>query len=156
MNNRSIGFRLASWYFLVFVAGILIFAALAWFAMRESLYGAIDAGLRDRADSLSDFLADIQTLGSDRMQEELQEHALPGQGGNLFQVRGEDGHWLFRSSPWLQRTFPSQSRPDWQGRNFKTIRLKSTASGFTPPRFKSSIRLIQSQSPRASIKQPRL
>jgi heavy metal sensor kinase len=97
VKNRSIGFRLAGWYFLVFAAGIFIFGVLAWFGMRASLYGAIDAGLRDRADSLADFLADIETLPGDRMQEELQEHALPGQGGNLFQVRGENGHWLFRS-----------------------------------------------------------
>ncbi len=97
MKNRSIGFRLAGWYFLVFAAGIVIFSGLAWFAMRASLYGAIDAGLRDRAGSLADFLADIEALPGDRMREELQEHALPGQGGNLFQVRSGNGQWLFRS-----------------------------------------------------------
>lgn len=98
MKNRAIRFRLACWYFLVFAAGLLVFSVLAWFAMRASLYGAIDNGLLRRADSLATYLDDISTLPGGQMEEELQEHALPGQGGNLFQVRGSDGRWLFRSS----------------------------------------------------------
>lgn len=133
MKNRSIGFRLASWYFLVFAAGILIFSLLAWFTMRESLYRAIDAGLRDRAGSLADFLADIQTLPGDRMHEELQEQALPGQGGNLFQVRAEDGRWLFRSrrlaAADVPLAVPSRlPEPEFQNRivDHRPVRLYST------------------------------
>ncbi|HLK48249.1 MAG TPA: ATP-binding protein [Bryobacteraceae bacterium] len=102
MNPRSIGFRLAAWYFLVFAAGILAFSILSWFAMRASLYGAIDDTLRARADSLAVFLRVISQLPGEGMEEELQEHALPGPGGNLFQVRDESGKWRFRS-PALQQ-----------------------------------------------------
>lgn len=98
MKNRSIRFRLAAWYALVFAGGLLVFSVVAWFAMRASLYGAIDNGLRVRAASLATYLDDISSLPGGQMQEELQEHALPGQGGNLFQVRGADGRWLFRSA----------------------------------------------------------
>ena len=97
MKNRSIGFRLAAWCLLVFAAGILAFSIMSWFAMRASLYGAIDNRLHERAQSLTDFLATISLLPGSGMEEELQEHALPGQGGNLFQVRAESGRWLFRS-----------------------------------------------------------
>ena len=97
MRNRSIGFRLAAWYFLALAAAIAVFSAVAWFAMRASLYGAIDSGLRDRAASLATFLEVISSLPDNGMVEELQEHALPGQGGNLFQVRSPSGQWLFRS-----------------------------------------------------------
>ena len=99
MNQRSIGFRLAAWYFLVFAAGILAFSLISWFAMRASLYGAIDDGLRDRADSLAVFLQEISLLPGNGMEEELQEHALPAPGGNLFQVRDRTGKWRFRSRP---------------------------------------------------------
>ena len=101
MTRGSIGFRLAAWYFLVFAAGILAFSVLSWFAMRASLYGAIDDSLRARADSLAVFLRVISQLPGGGMEEELQEHALPGPGGNLFQVRDQTGRWRFRS-PALQ------------------------------------------------------
>ena len=97
MNRRSIGFRLAAWYFLVFAAGILAFGVVSWFAMRASLYGAVDDALRDRANSLATFLDVVSRLPGGGMEEELQEHALPGPGGNMFQVRDQTGKWRFRS-----------------------------------------------------------
>ena len=48
MKVRSIGFRLAAWYFLVFACGVAIFSIAAWFAMRASLYHAIDEALQRR------------------------------------------------------------------------------------------------------------
>lgn len=97
MTRRSIGFRLAAWYFLVLAAGVLAFSVFAWFAMRASLYTAVDANLIDRAESLVVFIEEVTKLPGGQMQEELQEHALPGSGGNLFQVRSAGGEWLFRS-----------------------------------------------------------
>ncbi len=38
MKNRSIGFRLAAWYALVFACGLAAFSVAAWFAMQASLY----------------------------------------------------------------------------------------------------------------------
>lgn len=96
MKRRSIGFRLAGWYFLVLAGGMLAFSIVAWFAMRASLYQAIDSRLRDRADNLRIFLQVITTLPGNEMAEELEEHA-PSPEGNLFQVRTENGRWLFRS-----------------------------------------------------------
>ena len=46
MRTRSIGFRLAAWYFLVFACGVATFSIAAWFAMRASLYHATDEALR--------------------------------------------------------------------------------------------------------------
>ena len=49
MKNRSIRFRLAAWYALVFAGGLLVFSVVAWFAMRASLYGEIGrASCRER------------------------------------------------------------------------------------------------------------
>jgi len=97
MKQRSIGFRLTAWYFVILAGGLLAFSIVARIAMRASLYAVIDKELRDRAQSLTVYLEEISALPGDRMVEELQEHALPGQGGNLFQVRDQSGRWLFRS-----------------------------------------------------------
>ena len=97
MRQRSIGFRLTVWYFVILAGGLLAFSIAARIAMRASLCGVIDNGLRNRAQSLTVFLEEVSALPGNGMEEELQEHALPGQGGNLFQVRGPNGRWLFRS-----------------------------------------------------------
>ena len=42
MKGGSIGFRLAAWYCAVFALGLAAFGVAAWFAMRASIYHAID------------------------------------------------------------------------------------------------------------------
>ena len=61
MRIRSIGFRLAAWYFLVFACGVAAFSVVAWFAMRASLYHAIDEALEDRVRGVKKFM-DLQSL----------------------------------------------------------------------------------------------
>lgn len=46
MKGGSIGFRLAAWYCAVFALGLAAFGVAAWFAMRASIYHAIDDELR--------------------------------------------------------------------------------------------------------------
>jgi len=53
MRKRSIGVRLAAWYFVVFACGIAAFCIVAWFAMRASLYHATDEALEDQVRSVS-------------------------------------------------------------------------------------------------------
>ena len=48
MKKRSIGFRLAAWYFLVLGSGLAAFSVVAWYAARASIDHAIDDELRDR------------------------------------------------------------------------------------------------------------
>ena len=48
MKQRSIGFRLAAWYFLVFACGLAAFSVASWFGMRASIYHSIDDELHDR------------------------------------------------------------------------------------------------------------
>lgn len=97
MRQRSIGFRLTTWYFVILAGGLLAFSIVAWVAMHASLYAVINNGLRGRAQSLTVFMEKISLLPGGGMEEELREHALWGERGNLFQVRGQNGRWLFRS-----------------------------------------------------------
>ncbi len=100
MKTRSIGFRLAAWYFLVFACGVAIFSIAAWFAMRASLYHAIDEALQDRVHGVQTFMErQIASLSVPEIRDEFREHSVLGPGGDLFQVCDADGEWLYRSVP---------------------------------------------------------
>jgi hypothetical protein len=61
VKTRSIGFRLAAWYFVVFACGLAAFSVAACFAMRASVYHAVDDELRDRVRRVRSFM-DHQVL----------------------------------------------------------------------------------------------
>ena len=87
MKRRSIGFRLAAWYFLVFACGLGAFSVGAWFAMRASLYHAIDDELQDRVRGVATFMdLQIGSLSIPEIRDEFREHSVLGPGGDLFQV----------------------------------------------------------------------
>lgn len=98
MKKPSIGFRLAAWYFLVFACGLAVFSVVAWFAMRASLYHAIDDELRDRVGGVTSFMEhQISSLSVPEIRDEFREHSVLGPGGDLFQVCDQQGQWLYRS-----------------------------------------------------------
>jgi heavy metal sensor kinase len=98
VKNRSIGFRLAAWYFAVFTCGLAIFSVAAWFAMRASVFHAIDDELRDRVRGVTQFMENqISSLSLLEIRDEFREHSVLGPGGDLFQVCDQQGQWLYRS-----------------------------------------------------------
>ena len=100
MKKRSIGFRLAAWYFLVFACGLAVFSVAAWFAMRASVYRAVDDELRDRVRGVASFMDhQIASLTLPEIRDEFREHSVLGPGGDLFQVCDRSGQWLYRSGP---------------------------------------------------------
>jgi heavy metal sensor kinase len=100
LKRRSIGFRLAAWYSLVFASGLAVFSVLAWFAMRATIYHAVDAELRDRVRGVQKFMdRQISSLSIPEIRDEFREHSVLGPGGDLFQVCDPEGQWLYRSVP---------------------------------------------------------
>ena len=100
MTLRSIEFRLGAWYTLVFACGLAVFSVGAWFAMRESLYRAIDNELADRVRGVGNFMdQQISALSLPEIRDEFREHSVLGPGGDLFQVCDARGEWLYRSIP---------------------------------------------------------
>src|SRR5262249_27662948 len=100
VKGKSIGFRLAAWYFAVFACGLAAFSVAAWFAMRASVYQAIDDELRDRVRGVTRFMqSQISALSLPEIRDEFREHSVLGPGGDLFQVCDEQGQWLYRSVP---------------------------------------------------------
>jgi heavy metal sensor kinase len=100
VKHRSIGFRLAAWYFVVFAFGLAAFGIGAWFAMRASLYHATDEALEDRVRGVQSFMdRQIASLSIPEIRDEFREHSVLGPGGDLFQVANKSGEWLYRSVP---------------------------------------------------------
>src|SRR5205807_10077030 len=82
VKTRSIGFRLAAWYFVVFACGVTVFSIAAWFAMRASLYHAIDESLADRVYGVQSFMdRQIASLSIPEIRDEFREHSVFGPGG---------------------------------------------------------------------------
>jgi hypothetical protein len=62
MRDRSIGFRLAAWYFLVFACGVAAFSVIAWFAAAwqvrtrrpDRVFGTVQPEPGDRQRELED------------------------------------------------------------------------------------------------------
>src|SRR5262249_39886650 len=104
---RSIGVRLAAWYFLVFASGVAAFSVAAWFAMRASLYHATDEALEDRVRGVQTFMeGQIASLSIPEIRDEVREHSVLGPGGDLLQVCNADGQFLYRSVPLESNNVP--------------------------------------------------
>ena len=131
MKKRSIGFRLAAWYFLVLGSGLGAFSIIAWFAMRSSIYHAVDDELRDRVRGVAKFM-DVQTgsLSIPEIRDEFREHSVLGPGGDLFQVCDEDGQWLYRSVPLETNNVPIVKPGALTTPNFETLRVQGRSLRF--------------------------
>jgi heavy metal sensor kinase len=111
LKRHSIGFRLAGWYSLVFAGGLAAFSFAVWFAMRATVYHAIDDELRDRVQGVRAFMErQISSLSIPEIRDEFREHSVLGPGGDLFQVCDAQGQWLYRSVP-LESNNVSIDRP---------------------------------------------
>src|SRR5713101_3275303 len=136
MKNRSIGFRLAAWYFLVFACGLGAFGVGAWFAMRASLLHAIDDELRDRVRGVATFMdRQIASLSIPEIRDEFREHSVLGPGGDLFQVCDEKGEWLYRSAA-LENSQTPIRLPDQLGAGpvFENLLVQGTPVRFATRR----------------------
>ena len=86
MNFRAIRVRLTLWYLAILAVGLGILSAGSWFAMRESLFHAIDHDLDDRIVGIEKFMyEETGELTVQEIRDEFREYSLLGPGGDLFQ-----------------------------------------------------------------------
>jgi heavy metal sensor kinase len=134
MKPGSIRLRLTAWYFVVLALGLSLFGVGAWFAMRESLYHAVDQSLSDRVRGVQRFMnAQISALSLIEIRDEFREHSVLGPGGDLFQVCDGEGQWLYRSTPLEDRQIGIR-KPDQIG---DAAIYEDSAIETTPVRFLS-------------------
>ena len=131
MKRRSIGFRLAAWYFLVLGSGLAAFSVVAWYAARASIYHAIDDELRDRVRGVAKFM-NLQTasLSVPEIRDEFREHSVLGPGGDLFQVCDEAGEWLYRSVPLESNGVPITRPGALEAPRFEALRVEGRSLRF--------------------------
>jgi signal transduction histidine kinase len=100
VNFRGIRVRLTLWYLAILVLGLGALGIGSWFAMRASLFHAIDHELADRIKGVEKFMNEqISSLTLVEIRDEFREHSVLGPGGDLFQVCNQRGEWLYRSLP---------------------------------------------------------
>ena len=91
MKIRSIGARLTLWFTAAFAAAMIVLGVAIWLIVRQSLYYAIDDGLRDRVEGIRRFIEDHESrLLQDEIKEEFRAH------GDFFQVVDERGNVIHR------------------------------------------------------------
>jgi heavy metal sensor kinase len=146
LKKRSIGFRLAAWYFLVLGCGLAAFSIMAWFAMQASIYHAIDDELRDRVRGVTKFM-DLQTasLSIPEIRDEFREHSVLGPGGDLFQVCDQDGQWLYRSVPLESNNVPIIKPDAMDVPRFETLRVQGRSLRFYSRRIEVNGKLYTVQ-----------
>jgi heavy metal sensor kinase len=131
VKKRSIGFRLAAWYFLVLGCSLGVFSVVAWLSVQASIYHAIDDELRDRVRGVAKFMdLQIAALSIPEIRDEFREHSVLGPGGDLFQVCDQDGQWLYRSVP-LESNGVAIVRPGaLDTPRFETLRVEGRSLRF--------------------------
>ena len=98
---RSIGVRLTLWYAAAFAAALLVLGSVMWVAVQQSLYHAIDEGLRDRVEGIHVFIEDHKTrLDQEEVREEFRAH------GSLFQVIDSNGAAIHRDETFVEGGTP--------------------------------------------------
>ncbi len=91
MKIRSIGARLTLWFTSAFAVAMIALGVAIWLIVRQSLYYAIDDGLRDRVEGIRRFIEDHESrLLLDEIKEEFRAH------GDFFQVVDERGQVIHR------------------------------------------------------------
>jgi heavy metal sensor kinase len=93
MRFRSVGARLTLWYTAAFAVAAVVLGIAIWFAVQQSLYRAVDDGLRDRVEGIGRFIEDHKSrLLLDDVREEFRAH------GDFFQVIDADGRAVHRGT----------------------------------------------------------
>jgi heavy metal sensor kinase len=96
----SIGARLTLWFTAACTAAMVVLGGAIWLIVRQSLYHAVDDGLRDRVEGIRRFIEDHKTrLRLDEVKEEFRAH------GDYFQVVDEHGEVIYRGTALAGTTF---------------------------------------------------
>ena len=134
MNQRSIRFRLATWYSLALAASLLLLALAIWLSMWQTLVRDIDSTLADRGRSVESYLNEELRDPGVKLPEELDEysHALPAT--TLLRITDASGAVVFTSPgefPWrlAEPDDPSVRRIEWQRQAYRVLVRKVSVNG---------------------------
>lgn len=97
LEYRSTRFRLTAWAAFMLSATLAIMGVSGWFAMRVSLYRAIDEDLENRLLDVEKFLQSQSDLSHEGVRKELGIRSSLGMGTSFYMVFDDLGNELYRS-----------------------------------------------------------
>jgi len=97
LEYRSTRFRLTAWAAFLVSATLIIMGISGWFAMRVSLYRAIDEDLESRLLDVEKFLQAQSDLSREGVRKELGIRSSLGMGTSFYMVFDDLGNELYRS-----------------------------------------------------------
>ena len=97
LEYRSTRFRLTAWAAFMLSATLAIMGVSGWFAMRASLYRAIDEDLENRLLDVEKFLQSQSDLSHEGVRKELGIRSSLGMGTSFYMVFDDLGNELYRS-----------------------------------------------------------
>jgi two-component system, OmpR family, heavy metal sensor histidine kinase CusS len=116
-REASIRFRLTVWYGSVVAAGLIVFAALIWILLRQTLMHEIDRELEDRAHSFEAFLkSELAEVPAPPLKEELEEFCTALPTSSYVRLRRLDSNFVF--------SYPRSSR---QAHSYRSLNREITA-----------------------------
>jgi len=97
LEYRSTRFRLTAWGFVMLSATLAVMGLSGWYAMRASLYRAIDDDLESRLLDVEKFLQAQTDLSQEGVRKELGIRSSLGMGTSFYMVFDDLGNELYRS-----------------------------------------------------------
>jgi heavy metal sensor kinase len=116
---RSISSRLTLWFSSVFFAGLILFGAVMWFDLKDTLMTGRERTLDRRADRLSDLLRDTAHDPPNAAAERFRTFA-DATGGGLIEILNADGTRAL-DPPSAAEAFPWPAMGAWRREQFREV-----------------------------------
>jgi heavy metal sensor kinase len=94
----SIRARLTLWYFSVLALTFILFSLVAFYAMRRSIYTAVDRELHHSADGIADIIRGFQPGEEGELPDKLQELGRERAAGDYLQAESDNASWSYYSA----------------------------------------------------------
>lgn len=128
-HERPIRVILTAWYSVVVATGLLVFAALIWWALSYSFQREGEASLLDRMKGLERYLVLESEDNLPHLGEELDEYSRSLPADHLMEVTDQSGHTIASSGPALHQflkadAFSQQSafvKFRWKGEPYRML-----------------------------------
>jgi heavy metal sensor kinase len=102
----SIRARLTLWYSAVLALTFILFSFIAWYAMRRSIYTAVDDELHESVESIRDAIQEFPPGEQAELRDKLEELGRERAAGDFMQAETGDGSWTYRSGAMARLNLP--------------------------------------------------
>lgn len=119
MKSQSIRARLTVWYSVILALSLSLFGGGAYFAMRQSIYGTLDAELRQRLEGVRGIISEDALQGATALKDEFHEFAVGLGARGRLRVADAAGHVLYASPGMDSNSVCATNRKESSGFNAK-------------------------------------